>query len=333
MCPDCEGTGGSSPLARGTLRRQMRQVLTQRFIPARAGNTGCWTSCAASGTVHPRSRGEHPRRKTRAEQFTGSSPLARGTPAPAEPLNHPPRFIPARAGNTLPAWTMARPTSVHPRSRGEHVAQGDPTMAKPGSSPLARGTQFLGLDLHVSRRFIPARAGNTASMRTFVAFPPVHPRSRGEHCSVYRSAPSCAGSSPLARGTRQHRRPRRASGRFIPARAGNTTRPGARAGPSPVHPRSRGEHLCSVTASGEAAGSSPLARGTLVAPSCHENSVRFIPARAGNTGNGIRGTRCRTVHPRSRGEHRYGYVRSSARFGSSPLARGTRRHCPVRRPW
>ena len=52
-----------------------------------------------------------------------------------------------------------------------------------------------------------------------------HPRSRGEHIGVKKSAVSCGGSSPLARGTR-------AAGVFavrrrglIPARAGNTLEP------------------------------------------------------------------------------------------------------------
>ena len=51
--------------------------------------------------------------------------------------------------------------------------------------------------------------------------------------------------------------------------------------------------------------------------------TRLIPARAGNMG-GCQ-TRCHqsTAHPRSRGEHSVPSFSSRARFGSSPLARGT----------
>ena len=72
-----------------------------RFIPARAGNTRAQYFVPLVGTVHPRSRGEHPTSDWKA--------LAR------------PRFIPARAGNTAEYryWSFSEP--VHPRSRGEHV--------------------------------------------------------------------------------------------------------------------------------------------------------------------------------------------------------------------
>ena len=254
-----------------------------RFIPARAGNTRSSTSPRTSSPVHPRSRGEHGRRGCDQILGRGSSPLARGTPRAGDGRGRPGRFIPARAGNTVPQRLRHRPKPVHPRSRGEHrPIEGihDPLH---GSSPLARGTPTQSGVRIVCLRFIPARAGNTPWPNDTLS---------DEH-----------GSSPLARGTLERRQ--RGSGpvRFIPARAGNTaaSRWGRRS--TAVHPRSRGEHILVALMSPPHPGSSPLARGTL----CHSQNQpmlnRFIPARAGNTRRQAARDACATVHPRSRGEH------------------------------
>ena len=151
----------------------------------------------------------------------------------------------------------------------------------------------------------------------------VHPRSRGEHSPSNGRPLDMLGSSPLARGTPAYRHRRRSAGRFIPARAGNTTqlRPSLTA--SAVHPRSRGEHLASSLKISPILGSSPLARGT---PGCQASActhVRFIPARAGNTQADCTCIPCSTVHPRSRGEHQLLSSLLVKASGSSPLARGT----------
>ena len=50
---------GSSPLARGTLAGEADDRRLDRFIPARAGNTGTCRRPNVPISVHPRSRGEH----------------------------------------------------------------------------------------------------------------------------------------------------------------------------------------------------------------------------------------------------------------------------------
>ena len=234
---------GSSPLARGTPPKAPLVVSTNRFIPARAGNTSSAPLSTRSRAVHPRSRGEHLVGRTRALLATGSSPLARGTPSPPGPRGRVRRFIPARAGNTnsLPATHRARP--VHPRSRGEHQLRPAQHPVPCGSSPLARGTLMRVRMLEGHDRFIPARAGNT-------------------HTMIERAARD-GGSSPLARGTpsRDHR-----SSLWMP-----------------VHPRSRGEHPPRTAYFIVVSGSSPLARGTHVRTGERRRRGRFIPARAGNT--------------------------------------------------
>ena len=233
-----------------------------RFIPARAGNTPPARSCASRGAVHPRSRGEHPRLHAPRASASGSSPLARGT-HPRSALDGAPfRFIPARAGNTSPHARSLPSPPVHPRSRGEHVGINLELGLDDGSSPLARGTPAGRAPTRPSDRFIPARAGNTRGARATPAARAVHPRSRGEHASALILLAAATGSSPLARGTRLHPGQGRIESRFIPARAGNTRQRISGLRNSPVHPRSRGEHLMRSSASSRQAGSSPLARGT-----------------------------------------------------------------------
>ena len=89
------------------------------------------------------------------------------------------------------------------------------------------------------------------------------------------------------------------------------------------YPRSRGEHNTARELRASAAGSSPLARGTLSRFVESRGSHRFIPARAGNTSSFLGLTGAIPVHPRSRGEHsRFGDI-PRLPAGSSPLARGT----------
>ena len=100
--------------------------------------------------------------------------------------------------------------------------------------------------------------------------------------------------------------------------------PSAPAAPgSPVHPRSRGEHWFSDFLDETIDGSSPLARGTPEHPRALRGKVRFIPARAGNTGVPTESRSLRSVHPRSRGEHVCRGRVHLGGAGSSPLARGT----------
>ena len=214
-----------------------------------------------------------------------------------------PRFIPARAGNTLKCFSCSSHPAVHPRSRGEHAQDIHPDRALFGSSPLARGTPGPWDRGAHSSRFIPARAGNTSRSPTSRRDSTVHPRSRGEHTFRPCSTRLFGGSSPLARGTRSSLRAVPISHRFIPARAGNTVVCPSSSRASAVHPRSRGEHGHADEIQVASYGSSPLARGTRPTPS---DRVTSVP-----------------VHPRSRGEHSRMRLPSTAPSGSSPLARGT----------
>ena len=154
-----------------------------------------------SVSVHPRSRGEHAMLPSLTSWRYGSSPLARGTRYTFRPVSRCGRFIPARAGNTYIYFAPWPPSTVHPRSRGEHSEPLPGLDFGIGSSPLARGTHRRRHRAARPRRFIPARAGNTEWPGRHRASPAVHPRSRGEHPGSGVRSHLVDGSSPLARGT------------------------------------------------------------------------------------------------------------------------------------
>ncbi len=70
---------GSSPLARGTAEYQLEFDDVLRFIPAGAGNSAWRRRAMQENTVHPRWRGEQISRMILSWDWSGSSPLARGT--------------------------------------------------------------------------------------------------------------------------------------------------------------------------------------------------------------------------------------------------------------
>ena len=152
---------GSSPLARGTRSEGRSAGVVSGLIPARAGNTYRRFTASAFCRAHPRSRGEHPLPGNPSTPDAGSSPLARGTPR-GLPGNLPsPGLIPARAGNTLYFDLPLKESGAHPRSRGEHVSDGESDTWHVGSSPLARGTRRVFTVSPPAMGLIPARAGNT----------------------------------------------------------------------------------------------------------------------------------------------------------------------------
>ena len=118
-----------------------------RFIPARAGN-----SQAAQVTVHPRACGE----QARADGRDVSS-------------------IPARAG-TVRSPSGHRVNTVHPRACGEQRV----TASMLKLRFIAAGNRLKLFIVSRARRFIPARAGNSAMKLAVRSTESVHPRACGE---------------------------------------------------------------------------------------------------------------------------------------------------------
>ena len=153
--------------------------------------------------------------------------------------------------------------------------------------------------------------------------PAVHPRSCGEQTVIIALVAVEFGSSPLVRGTGRASSYFLSRWRFIPARAGNRSRRPPTVSTITVHPRSCGEQVQSAMSTGDAAGSSPLVRGTDDSPETGTEGFRFIPARAGNRIRSDWQHDSDPVHPRSCGEQKAGRINSEAILGSSPLVRGT----------
>ena len=146
---------------RGTLSRDPLPAAEYRFIPACAGNTRDKDEDKLYDPVHPRVCGEHCGRIANYVFRYGSSPRVRGTLVSKPRYGCPMRFIPACAGNTVPAQRFATAVSVHPRVCGEHNVPVVLLSGGGGSSPRVRGTLLMRSLDAAKRRFIPACAGNT----------------------------------------------------------------------------------------------------------------------------------------------------------------------------
>ena len=131
-----------------------------------------------------------------------------------------------------------------------------------------------------------------------------------------------AGSSPLARGPQVATLCATPCRGLIPARAGTTADVPETAASTRAHPRSRGDHDDVLRHRPHIRGSSPLARGPLIAMRDFCILIGLIPARAGTTIIRERPIETMRAHPRSRGDHPGIGDSEAGRKGSSPLARG-----------
>ena len=260
----------------------MTTLLFARFIPACAGNRLGALKSAGTATVHPRVCGEQPPLSCRQVLGGGSSPRVRGTACVRSRPPVPVRFIPACAGNSLTSDPARARAPVHPRVCGEQSACSLLIRASSGSSPRVRGTGCSLLYLFMRRRFIPACAGNSGSIRTRCSRWSVHPRVCGEQLCPASSATAANGSSPRVRGTAYINDAAVFAQRFIPACAGNRFACSNPHYPRSVHPRVCGEQLIETAAAAVRAGSSPRVRGTERRSANYKGRRRFIPACAGN---------------------------------------------------
>ena len=210
---------------------------------------------------HPRIRGEHTL-STAAMLFSpGSSPHTRGARAhrgAAVPANG---IIPAYAGSTIRRCASSPNRPDHPRIRGEHDHALLFARRRRGSSPHTRGARQDKPPPVVGGRIIPAYAGSTLMVLTFLTSRRDHPRIRGEHEMGAVGSIFPSGSSPHTRGA-----PGRGSGttrrrRIIPAYAGSTLLCAGQVGVLEDHPRIRGEHEYPILGLKAEQGSSPHTRG------------------------------------------------------------------------
>ncbi len=280
---------GSSPLVREIRVVGAGVALGRRFIPARAGNTSWPRTPTTRCTVHPRSCGKYVHGVQRLRQEL--------------------RFIPARAGNTGRLAGLAMLRAVHPRSCGKYGGGEGGERQVRGSSPLVREIRRHSGAATRPARFIPARAGNTRCWRSRARPRAVHPRSCGKYICEASGSARVTGSSPLVREIPLLADALYPSGRFIPARAGNT----------------RPDSTSCLTR----CGSSPLVREIPRRRRGSGERGRFIPARAGNTLAWSAMVVSSPVHPRSCGKYLAASRAALKLAGSSPLVREILGHQPA----
>ena len=172
---------GSSPHARGAPPCAPEVRAVRGIIPACAGSTcgtGAYRGCMRD---HPRMRGEHAACRCLPWQPRESSPHARGARNADAPRGTRRGIIPACAGSTIAALSVAQATRDHPRMRGEHARCPHGLGSCAGSSPHARGAREQNTVKHKLARIIPACAGSTLGNLGSRRFLRDHPRMRGEH--------------------------------------------------------------------------------------------------------------------------------------------------------
>ena len=250
-----------------------------------------------TGSPHycPRTRGPSRRASSGAPPLNPSTPARRTTRTPSRS-----GLRPTATGVSAPcAWgiwpTPSRcSTCAGPALPRAGTRRADPQRAEP---PRVRDVKRPGLrpDLGRKPRALQFRDGVDAG----------------------------TGSSPLARGSLRPHDLRGGGRGLIPARAGLTMASTRSSTTARAHPRSRGAHLTMRRCASSRAGSSPLARGSLLLDPCVVLARGLIPARAGLTTVRPLTSGWTRAHPRSRGAHRWRAHVTHHGKGSSPLARGS----------
>ena len=152
-------------------------------------------------------------------------------------------IIPADAGNTYVHVRAVLVGEDHPRGCGEHSSCVKLHSCDMGSSPRMRGTHDIRNATGHRQRIIPADAGNTPPDGGHPQATADHPRGCGEHYRWGYHRLSGWGSSPRMRGTPLIASNVTIGNGIIPADAGNTCTPRAKASTTKDHPRGCGEHF------------------------------------------------------------------------------------------
>ena len=146
-----------------------------------------------------------------------------------------------------------------------------------------RGKRAGVLPLGLPVRIIPAHAGQTICRFCSLLSVPDHPRACGANMASKGKIDFQTGSSPRMRGKLGADAGSTELDRIIPAHAGQTCSRGAKARPTPDHPRACGANQYVDLISCLGHGSSPRMRGKLFCFLTSSILVRIIPAHAGQT--------------------------------------------------
>ena len=156
----CGASGGSPPLARGTVRVYCPLTAYLGITPACAGNSATGAEAKNAPWDHPRLRGEQSVLARGKAPRVGSPPLARGTVRAHNTVLPHRGITPACAGNRYRSLPLVGSVEDHPRLRGEQVAVVRHNALEVGSPPLARGTEHSATWRGGLTGITPACAGN-----------------------------------------------------------------------------------------------------------------------------------------------------------------------------
>ena len=208
-----------------------------RSIPAYAGEPRPAVDMPSRSKVYPRVCGGTAALRSAGDKVGGLSPRMRGNPNLACFRHIRRRSIPAYAGEPWPGRVITRPAQVYPRVCGGTGQRGRVRQSGGGLSPRMRGNRPLQRHDLPRPGSIPAYAGEPSSYQWMPPARMVYPRvCGGTGLDAYGFAHP-GGLSPRMRGNRTRCLRLRASGRSIPAYAGEPTAGPIRRPSTRVYPR------------------------------------------------------------------------------------------------
>ena len=170
---------GLSPRVRGNLTGQLRRLLKKGSIPASAGEPSCPPVPCLSKSVYPRECGGTIFAGSLGLAINGLSPRVRGNLFQQFPLRVYTRSIPASAGEPRRRGLSCTRRRVYPRECGGTSIIRAPVWSRGGLSPRVRGNPKHPLAMGLSKRSIPASAGEPYSKSAQVSKGTVYPRECG----------------------------------------------------------------------------------------------------------------------------------------------------------
>ena len=201
-----------------------RSIMSERSIPAHAGEPNARAEYCQDAAVYPRPRGGTGASGRASSGRRGLSPPTRGNPLTSADDDKYLGSIPAHAGEPAVSPPPRRLSGVYPRPRGGTPCGARAADARSGLSPPTRGNRRRTRGRCWRTRSIPAHAGEPVELPTRPMPPRVYPRPRGgtrrERGELRPKRREIEGLSPPTRGN--PRRYLRVAGHrgSIPAHAG-----------------------------------------------------------------------------------------------------------------
>ena len=168
---------------RGKLKAYDADSLSERIIPAHAGQTSHTRIASPACSDHPRACGANISPPSMGRPHPGSSPRMRGKLVTDANNAVRVRIIPAHAGQTDRKPHNNSSSTDHPRACGANSASPLRVIFAIGSSPRMRGKRRQKSCHTTPRRIIPAHAGQTRGVWWHGFRHADHPRACGANPS------------------------------------------------------------------------------------------------------------------------------------------------------